>query len=256
MPYYNRYEQLINTLDSIKKTRWGNFDVTIVDDASTPILEIDKGYMYPIEIIHISKYEKDTNNWAMPLPQMNKAMKKVIDNGADIVMLQNCECRHVGDLVCHAVDNVTEKNYLSYSCFSLSRKSTFDPDIDNKILDIIKENDRPAVDSEHDSWYNHPVHRGTGYDFCASITAGNLKELNGYDERYCHNYCYGDDDFIMRIKRLGLFIDIPTIPVVLHQWHGLSWGKRQGMEKNGELYNSIAKNETGFKAKHLYTPDL
>ena len=83
-------------------------------------------------------------------------------------------------------------------------------------------------------------------------------KLNGYDERYATGFCYGDDDLVMRIKRLGLKIEIPTYPFVLHQWHGSSMGIRDDslQIKNRELYSQIANRESTYKAKHLFTKNF
>ena len=154
--------------------------------------------------------------------------------------------------------NLTYTNYLSFACYALSKESTYDPDIEIKIHGIIEKNNKCAVDGEHDSWYNHPLFRGTGYDFCSAIIRENMLKLNGYDERYATGFCYGDDDLIMRIRRLGLKVEIPTDPFVLHQWHGASMGIRNEnlIEKNRDLYTQIANMESGYRATHLYTEDL
>lgn len=254
LTHYNRAWQLQQTLYSIYNTKHVNFNVIVIDDASDSEPYIDN--FQNISILKISKEQKQSKGWVMPLPAMNMAIEKSLDS--DIIILQNAECRHYGDILIHAEENLTDDNYLSYACFSLSSISTYDVNLEDKIETIISNNNICATDSEHDSWYNHPVYRGTGYDFCSAITIKNIIKLNGYDERYATGFCYGDDDFIMRIKRLGLFVDIPTNPIVLHQWHGNSMGIRDEslIIKNRELYISIANNETGFKAKHLYTNEF
>ena len=107
-------------------------------------------------------------------------------------------------------------------------------------------------------WYNHPVHLPRALDFCAAISAGNMKKLNGYDERFYKHVWYGDNDLILRVRRLGLEVVIPEYPFAVHQWHDHNHVTEAQLADSGiDLYNHIEQNEAGnYKAVHNYTPDL
>lgn len=255
MTYFNRKKLILNTLESLKKSSHDNFSVIVVDDGSDDSILLD-GYPFETRVIRIEKKDK---SWLTHTPAQNIGVQIALNIGAEILVLQNAEARHIGDVLKYAEENITQSNYLSFACYSLSKNNSELPELDDKIEGIINNNNIGAYDSEHDSWYNHPLYRGTGYDFCAAITRENIIKLNGYDERYKDGYCYSDDDFVMRIKRLGLEILIPINPFVVHQWHGSSGNVPNYSElvvKNRDLYGEIARTETGYKAKHLLTKNF
>jgi glycosyltransferase involved in cell wall biosynthesis len=255
MTYFNRNKLLLNTLETLRESKHDNFGVLVVDDGSEPRFHSGK-YPFQVNVIRIDKEDK---KWKTHTPAQNIGVKKAIDYGAEVLILQNAEALHIGDVLMYTENNLTEQNYLSFACYSASKESSKFPDVLSTIHETISGNNVGAFDSEHNSWYNHPLYRGTGYDFCSAITRENMIKLNGYDERYMNGYCYSDDDLVMRIKRLGLAIDIPTDPFVVHQWHSSS-GAVVDFDKltimNRDLYGTIANTEQGFKATHLITPDL
>jgi hypothetical protein len=63
---------------------------------------------------------------------------------------------------------------------------------------------------------------------------------------------------IARIKMMGLQIDIPKNPFVVHQWHYTTpqeSNRTELLKRNSDLLqNLIPLNE--IKAQHIYTPDL
>jgi glycosyltransferase involved in cell wall biosynthesis len=259
MTYFNRKWQTLKTLESIAKSKHDNFKVLVVDDASDVLFteDIDISlYPFKIEVIRVEKGVKD---WSSPVPIQNMGVTAALKGGAEVLILQNAEAKHIGDPLVYAEENLTEDNYLSFACFSLSKQSTFDPNLDDNLDSIIEAHNVCAVDSEHDSWYNCGFIRGTFYDFCSAITKGNMLKLNGYDERYAAGCCYSDDDLVMRIKRLGLKMEIPRNPFVVHQYHASSGGAPNFEAltiKNRELYNKLACETIGYRAEHIYTPDL
>ena len=254
--YYNRQNQLNTTLSTIERSLHNNFGVIVVDDASIKPLIVG-GYSFPVHVISIDKDEKRINKWITPATQINKGIKHALDLESEIIILQNAEARHCGDVLMYIEENLTQNNYISMGCFSLSNKSTYDPGLEQNIKSIIEENNKCATDSEHDSWYNHPLYRGTGYDFCSAVTKENMIKLNGFDEEFSSGICYCDDDMVRRVKVLGLKIDIPTEPIVLHQWHEGSNGSGGGVltENNKKLYTQ--KTKLGqFKATHIFNEDF
>lgn len=270
MTYYDRPFQLRQTLDSIDSFYVPNLEIVIVDDGS-PYNDVN-----PVVTAgnkHVIRIEPNEKNWHSPVVPQNIGVQKALDLGAEIIILQNAECRWMGNIADYARLNLTQENYISFACYSLDEKNTFDPELMNNIHFIIQRNNEGAMSDGSLSWYNHKTKRAVGYDFCAAITRENILKLNGYDERYSDGIAYSDDDLVMRVKRLGLKIEIPEpmwlnlgfafdfrTPFVLHQWHysGVSqYDKTELVHKNKALYEGLGSDGSGnYRAVHQVTPDL
>jgi glycosyltransferase involved in cell wall biosynthesis len=252
MTYFNRKYQLEKTLFSLMESEHKDFSIVIVDDASDIPLAINGSYGFPIEVINITKEEKQ---WTNPEPAYNKGIIKALESKPDIIFLQNAECYHTKDVLKYANDNLTELNYLSFGCFSLDEKTTFSEFDINEIMGI---NNCGAIIDGENAWYNHSIHRPVAYDFCSAITANNLRRLNGYDERFSNGVAYGDNYLLNRIKMLGLDVRIIDFPFVVHQWHytNPSHPNQAGLlERNSNLLIELTQLNN-YKADHLFTPDL
>lgn len=239
MTYYERQYQLTRTLLSLNNSK-ADFEVIIVDDNSREDIILPK-IKYPCRIIKLTQ-----KSWTNPEPVYNIGISQA---KGSVIVLQNAECYHVGDVL-KVAETVTDNDYISFACFSLSKESTF-----NNKLPL---NNIGASKDGQDAWYNHPVFRPVYYDFCSAITANNLKKLNGYDERLSFGCGYGDDYLLARIRMLGLRITLMQEPFVAHQWHYGSVvpeNKGELILKNKNLYHELLK-ENDYRAKHLITPDL
>lgn len=258
MTHYNREFLLIRTLNSIERSSHENLEVVIVDDASTGTTYWDNiisPLQYPIHLIKIKPEEKFWNN---PVIAYNKGIEKAIELGAEIIMVQNAECLHHGDVISHANKNVTKSNYLSFACYSIDQENTNKTNIEDQIDSIIENNNTHAVKNGQNAWYNHAVLRPHGYDFCVALTIENMIKLNGYDERFAFGVAYGDNDLIDRVKNLGLNVDIPEKPIVVHQWHYAGediYSRTKLVENNKTLYENL-KREQRTIATHTHTRDF
>jgi GT2 family glycosyltransferase len=252
MTYFNRKYQLEKTLFSLMESEHKDFSVVIVDDASNVPLVLNGSYGFPIEIINITKEEKQ---WTNPEPAYNKGILKALESNPNAIVLQNAECYHIGDILNHIEDNLTESNYLTFGCYSLDEKTTFS---EFDINEIINANNRGATIDGENAWYNHTIHRPVAFDFCSAITSNNLKKLNGYDERFSTGVAYGDNFLLNRIKMLGLNVHIIDIPFVVHQWHYTNMchpNQEQLLEKNSNLLVELCL-QNNFRAEHIYTNDF
>ena len=61
--------------------------------------------------------------------------------------------------------------------------------------------------------------------------------LGGFDERYGHGSSYDDDEFLHRVKLLGLDLKIIDDVTGVHQWHYTN------QNRDVELYNRELKNK-------------
>lgn len=113
--YYNRYEQLETTLDTMAMSSFDNFEVIIVDDASEQhhnVKMLIYKYKFPISLVVVSKNQK---TWTNPVIPYNIGLR--IAKGEKII-IQNPEVCHVGDIISHVNDNLNKGTYFAYSVFS------------------------------------------------------------------------------------------------------------------------------------------
>ena len=260
MTYFNRLDQLKQTIKSISKSEHKNYNVIIVDDCSDIDIDINefKSYINEIEVIKIPAEDK---NWNNPVIVYNMGIKRALEFNPDIVILQNAEGYHFGDILMYSNENVNNDNYISYGCFSIDNLlylSSYD-NMETVLNDIIPKCNYSATRDCETAWYNHPEHRPVGYDFCSAISKSNLIKLNGYDERFYNCIGYGDDDLILRVNRLGLNVQITTEPIVIHQWHEhTSQSNRdESLSRGVSLLEHIRNNESSnYVATHLKTQNF
>jgi hypothetical protein len=242
MSYHNRKPQLIRTLKSIAfSEKIKDTEIIIVNDGSDEYHNIDDiptNFDFPIRVINIDKENKRHINPCIPY---NIGFKNASGN---VIIIQNPECLHVGDIIKYVDYNLSDDNYLSFSAYSLNQqKSNLLNNITLKSGNIMK-TIKPIVMEPYkvegdNGWYNHSIVRPKGYHFCSAITKENLiNNLNGFD---------------VRIKRLGLKIEIIDSPMVLHQWHTTGNSFRhtpsfwEKFAKNQKLFNEVTNNEKTYK---------
>jgi glycosyltransferase involved in cell wall biosynthesis len=239
--YYNRQEQLTNTLHSFLQYDPKDFFVVIVDDGSPEDIILPK---LPFEVVVIKMRGK---TWTNPEPAYNAGIKYALSRGADIIVLQNAECMHVNNIL-HYAGAVTDKIYFSFGCYSQGKGE--DP---GSVINM-----KGSEFDGESAWYNHPKYRPVGYDFCSAITAANIIKLNGYDERFSDGVGYGDNYLLARIRMLGIMVYITEFPYVIHQWHYTTeYGEERfkALEKNRHLYNKLIQDRNP-RAVHLITNDF
>ena len=198
---------------------------------------------YDRDVIYISDPDPDPKDYVNPAIAYNRAFIEALKFDPDIIIIQNGECYHGGDIVGYAEKNLTDKNYISFGCYSLSKESPIPP--------VIKWDEGASYDGQS-AWYNHSKFRPVGYHFCSAITAKNLKKINGFDERFKDGSGYDDDYFLCQIRNLGLKVEIVNDPYVYHQWH---YSNKWGGELNKDLFDRL-KTTADYRAVHLINPDL
>jgi GT2 family glycosyltransferase len=235
--YYNRPKQLLKTLESFN--HYKDFFVVIVDDGSSkeitlPDLDFD------VTVLRI-----ENKAWTQGDPAYNTGFHYALLRNPEIVIIQNAECYHIGDVLSYA-KRVSDKTYISFGCYSQGKGEEAGSVINN----------RCATFGGDSAWYNHPVYRPVGYHFCSAITADNLRKLNGFDERFSFAAGSDDDYFLHQVKTLGLEIEITSDPIVVHQWHEQNaFNTPEMYEVNNRIYQELIKENT-FRAKHIITKDL
>jgi glycosyltransferase involved in cell wall biosynthesis len=219
MTYFERPEQLRNTLDSFDFQGYGEgVEVIIVDDGSVkaPAAGLIGMHDFGIKVMYLEPAQKWYCNPCVPFNiGFNAAM-------GDVVIIQNAECYHHGDIAGHALQNLNDGNYLSYACLSQTKEdsemaSGLQPFA--RLREMAAICNTAAVGDGVPGWYNHSTFFPRALHFCAAISLRNLRRLKGFDERFAKGLCFDDDEFLYRIKRSGLKVDIVDDPFVVHQWH-------------------------------------
>lgn len=216
--YYNRKVLFVNTLQSIKSQKFtGDFEVIAVDDGSREEERLeDLTEEFPfLKVIYLDPENKWYKNSCIPFNIGFRAAK------GDKIIIQNPECYHLGNILKYSHENLNERNYLSFGCFSLDKNVTDLLDIfisQKKIEGIIKENAQVVKNDGALGWYNHSVYRPHALHFCTAISKKALDKLQGFDERFALGIAYDDNEFIQRVRQ-KLSVEFIDAEIVLHQNH-------------------------------------
>jgi len=237
--YISRQEQLNNTLRSFLQYNPDDFVVVVVDDGS-PVDIVLPELPFKVDVLKLTN--KTWHNTCIPF---NWGFHRALEYSPDIVIIQNAECLHSGDILSEA-KKVTDENYLSFACYSLAQGQGIDCEKQNK----------PASFNDESSWYNHSIYRPFGFHFCNAITTANLKKLNGFDERLWNGIAYEDNMLKHQILKLGLRFDFIDDPLVFHQWHDRPYEITEELVKrNYDVFIELEQNNE-YRAVHVLTPDL
>jgi len=241
MTYLNRPESLKWTLKSFLKYDPKDFNVIIVDDNSTENI-ILPDLPYEVKVIKFTR-----EPWVhIYTGVVNMGIYYAIQGDPDIIILQHSECCHHGDVLSYA-KKIADDTYISFGCYALGENETPEK------YEIIN---RPCTIDGQRSWYNHPVYRPVGYNFCCAITTENMIKLNGLDERFKDGSAYEDNYFLHQIAMLGLNVEVTDDPMVFHQHHTVMWNPAlESWQRNQRLFNELRQG-TEYRAIHLLTPDL
>ena len=251
--YYNRRQLFINTLKSIEKSKYKDLvEIIVVDDNSNEqnrIEDLPELFNLDIKVIRIEEKDK---TWMNPCVPFNIGFKQASN---EIVILQNPECLHIGDVIDFTFNNIKENVYLNFACYSINGELTdkvsnynFDnyDNINNLLQPMVN---RPVGIDGETAWYNHSIYRPHKLHFCSAIMKSDLDDLGGFDERFANGIAYDDNEFLLRIQRKGMEVKVIDSPFVIHQFHGITqYGQKQEyVNKNYMLYKHVLVNEKNYK---------
>jgi GT2 family glycosyltransferase len=258
--YHNRKSQLINTLKSIKKSEEiSNTEFIVVDDCSDESERIED-LMNEFNFLKVIRLEKKDKWYHNPCVPFNEGIKEA---KGDVIMLQNPECLHMGDIIKYVKENINDQNYITFSTYAIDQNKTqkiSNLDLDNiniedGIKNIIGEFRMIGFTQEgEEAWYNHSFCRPSYYHFVSAITKKNMDELGGFDERYAEGHAFDDDELLFRIKLMGLNLQIINEPMSIHQWHYTNLNKDEILIKkayrNQHLYDNITRKLKSHKIRN------
>lgn len=253
--YYNRKQQFINTLKTISLSSVINdVEVIVTDDCSSDEHRLED-ILDDFPFLKIIRLESKDRWYTNPSVPFNKSINSAT---GDIIVLQNPECLHVGDILSDVVKYVTNSNYITYGVYSINQSTTnklnnltYHKGVFNEIKNVITPMNNISYAGEGRAcWYNHSIHRPSGYHFIGAMMKSNMDKLNGFDEKFANGIGFDDDEFLFRVKLLGLETPIHDKPFGLHQWHYsennfFAKEKNVGaaLRKNQTLFNEITKNK-------------
>jgi len=200
-------------------------EIIVADDGSYDGQRVEEfigDFGLDYNVIYMDPHDKWYTNPCIP---NNKAISHAT---GEIIILQNPECFHVTDILKHTYDNLKETDYFSYGCYSLGKNSAekfneiaLDEDYTESISSFCQTlpNSAPVGGTGNDGWYNHTVYRPTGYHFLSAMYKSQMDNLGGFDERYARGIGFDDDEFLFRIKLMGLDVKILDQPFCFHQFH-------------------------------------
>lgn len=217
--YFNRRRLFYNTLLQLQTSAIKDFEVIAVDDGSSEDNRLEDLTMeFPfLKVIRLAPADKWYTNPCIPFNIGFREAK------GEIIIIQNPECLHYGDILKYVVENLKPGDYLNFGSYSLDRETTDQLDKSNipgfeQAMKIEIEERKVGFDGDA-GWYNHPVFNPKGYHWCSALTRDDLTALKGFDERFALGIAFDDDEFLFRIKKMGLNFRMIESPFVLHQNH-------------------------------------
>lgn len=210
--HYNRRQLLINTLKSITESsiEKKDIEIIIVDDASdieNKIIDIPA--LFPNLYFKTYCFYSEEKWWRCPVIPLNKGIAMAT---GDVIVLLCAECMFYGDVLMDIKNRIRENSYLTYATLNISKKET-------EFISKLSYKDLLKREVNGIEWYQHSIKRNAGLNFCTAITKKDLLEIGGFDERYGWGIDYGDNDFILRIKRKKMNIIPIDYPYAIHQYH-------------------------------------
>lgn len=237
--YYNRRSHLLKSLCSISKSVLSkDAEIVIIDDASDKDQSIDNICdFFPDLNIVLFKFTKEEKWWSCPVITINKGISLCT---GELIIIQCAEIYHNGDILLDAKNRIQKNDYLVYGCNALTEHES------NNLSN-------PNVEKKGWIWYQHSVNNNRCYNFCTAILKSDLMELGGFDERYANGISYGDDDFILRVRRKGMNVISIDEPYTYHLHHeSMQFQPQTDKIHDEELYKHVLNNETGYFVKNSF----
>tara|TARA_Y100000591_G_C21852328_1_gene712513 strand:+ start:1793 stop:4741 length:2949 start_codon:yes stop_codon:yes gene_type:complete len=262
MAYYNRKKQTLETLKGFQRMYAGkyNFEVIIVDDNSNDENKLDdkiNNFTFQLKLLKITPEEK--NNRINSCSVYNKGFNEA---QGEIIIIQNPECIHMGNIFDYIEQNFSYDKYLSFPCYNSNNYEVNEYIYKNyENLNILNIENKTKHFNEDinvknwPKWYQHPETYNKNLHFCTAIYKEYLQMIGGFSECFKDGVCYEDDDILFKIKNI-LKLDIVAVPIndnvgVVHLFHGRSAGvnispNEKDIKKRG-IWEKFSLNKSLFE---------
>jgi glycosyltransferase involved in cell wall biosynthesis len=217
LPYFNKRQLLMNTLQSIAHFKKNYpIEVVIVDDASTQKIN-DVKTLFPGLNITLITVGRNPVTWRGPVVAYNIGFNAA---KGDVIMINGTDCFHMGDIIGYVFENFKPNSYLSFSAYrGLS--------LPDGLLDNVKWENNAILKGVYshfdvknkDNWHVHSQFLNYLIPFVAVLWRSDMEALSGMDERFETGIGFDDNDFIDRIRNLGLEMILLDEPFCVHQKH-------------------------------------
>lgn len=231
MAYHDRPDHLKNTLDSYNYFYKDlDFEVIVIEDTSKDAgkscAKVLSKSGIPFKHECIDRSHKEYRN---PGVLYNRAVE--IADG-EVIHITNPENLHLGPILSHCLDHITDDNYIVYACRTLRLL----PPSFHTALSAIE--DMTNWD-EANGWYQHSQIYNRLLHFASVIKKDTYIRIGGFDPRFDDGVGYEDNDFIRRVKDKCLDVITFDDPLAAHQSHDRGHWSGKGLMKNCELYQEI-----------------
>lgn len=259
MAYHDRKELLTKTLESLDNNEHNNLEVIVVDDASSDKHRVE--HLQKIfKFLKVFRIDPDKKTWMNPCIPNNIGFHLAT---GDVVVIQNPECLHFGDILSDIHSRWEPNKYLVYGCYALDQQKT-------NMLGTIAGNDMTSIKNlieptndvhldasvEMNRWYQHSKYSPRCFNFCTAIGKADLDALGGFDDAFAEGIGFDDTEFIDRVVKKGMDVIMFDTPTVIHQWHpytnysGKNWSLHM---KNKDIYNNKTLKSSDFVAANTKT---
>jgi len=200
MTSHNRSRQVYYTLKTISNSSHKNVQVILVDDSTVDPVDVHTLRKYPFYIDFI-QINRDNKYWKNPCVNYNIGFEYI---KGDIVVIQNGEVCHVGDVLnkLKTGDGIQDDQYYVFDVTGCKNY-----DVNEKIYKIDRlSTDIYAQQSLWQVWYQHHRAANRSLHFLVALTANTFRRVEGFSYDYSFVSWYDDDDFLLKIKTLGIAI--------------------------------------------------
>jgi glycosyltransferase involved in cell wall biosynthesis len=213
LPYYNRKEFIVATLDSFEYFYGGrtDFEVIIVDDVSADnhrLEDVLNNYSFKIILKRLL-----VKNGINPCVPYNVAAR--LASGENLI-LTSPETLHTSSIL-DVVDRegLRETECLVFSVFCPTEESWNDrllrpgsfpakmewfDGIRHHMYEGLGEGNRPPFNNLYGSWYLHSQHRPSNLNFLTVIKKDVYEQIGGFREEFRFGTGYDDNDFLDRLQ--------------------------------------------------------
>ncbi len=240
----NRSKQTYFTLKTISTSKYKNIQIIIVDDSDIDPINIDvlkkENYNFYIDIIRINRKNK---NWHNPLVNYNIGFRYIKGN---IIVIQNAEVCHIGDILSFINNNVINDNYYVFDV-KASLNFTTNETIYNSNISNTDIYNKHLFEDFYQSQQNNKC-----YHFLTALSKYTFDKIQHFSYDCTMGSAYDDDDFLFKIKStkinvINIWHDKYQIGGI-HLYHihsRVSWDTN--VESNNELvyFKKQIYNHTG-----------